>query len=60
MVTNKSFITTVTDYMKLGTDVILCFPLGRNLWTWKKRFKNKKIENNFNIDIPLEDVFGMH
>lgn len=30
VVINKSFITMVADYMKLGTDVILCFP------SWKK------------------------
>lgn len=50
----------MSDYMKLGTDIIL-FPLLEEIYRHGKlSFKNKKTANNLNIDIYLEGVFGMH
>lgn len=60
VVINKSFIPRMSDYMKLGTDVIFVSPLGRNLWTWEKALRIRKIINNFHIDVYLEDIFGIY
>lgn len=60
VVINKSFRPRMSDYMKLGTDVIFVSPLGRNLWTWEKALRIRKIINNFHIDVYLEDIFGIY